>query len=172
MTVVRRLGKDRSSGKKSIRFDLSPAPSDVPTAMRAGLLDRFRIWFQQSPPDRRSLPRHKTHGYQIWLGWWRGDEAFFANPARLVDISRGGALLKVLDPPPEGFAAWVCVGSPDPRDCVESTVLEVRSTRGRECAVRIAFKEPCTHAFFEAAVCSLARAKSRTAARPPSDEQD
>jgi hypothetical protein len=51
--------------------------------------------------DQRSMPRHAAAEFAIWLGWWRGEQEFFALTARLINISRGGALVTTLGPPPE-----------------------------------------------------------------------
>src|SRR5215208_5861226 len=94
-------------GEKAVRFDLPPVPDDKPDPGRKGLLDLFRAWMARSPQDRRVMARHKSLRAQVWLGWKRGDDAFFANPARLVNISRGGALLQVADPPPQRHSVWI-----------------------------------------------------------------
>lgn len=148
-------------GEKSIRFDLPPAPDEPPEVARKGLIDLFRAWVAQRPEDRRAMPRHKTLPSEVWLGWRRGNDTLFANMARMVNISRGGAQLRVADPPPEQTTVWICLGEPDQGDCLEATVLEVRGARRNECTVRIAFREPCPHRFFEAAVCILAPSEPR-----------
>ena len=103
--------------------------------------------------------------FAIWLGWWRGEGDFFAINARLVNISRGGALITAIDPPPQRHKVWICLGSPDPADCIEATVRQVTTVRRRQCAVRLTFARPCPQAFFEAAVCGLVPGPRATA--PP-----
>jgi hypothetical protein len=152
--------KFQSFGEKSVRFDLTPKAAESPELTKGSLLDRFRGWMRQSHQERRRMPRHRAFEYQVWLGWERDKEAFFATSARLVDVSRGGALIIVADPPPEGHTAWMCLGTLEPRDCVRATLLEVRTARRSECFVRLRFGEPCPHAFFDEAVCMLARPKS------------
>ncbi|SIO60830.1 hypothetical protein SAMN05444166_6539 [Singulisphaera sp. GP187] len=149
-------------GEKSIRLDLPP-PDEEPELVQKGLLDLFRAWVAQLPQERRSMPRHKTRPFQVWLGWKKNGDTFVANTARLVDVSRGGAQLLVVDPPRERSRVWVCLGKPTPSDCLEATVLEVRKARQKVCTVRLAFREPCPHAFFEAAVCTLSPSDARRA---------
>ncbi|WP_406695703.1 PilZ domain-containing protein [Singulisphaera sp. Ch08] len=141
-------------GEKSIRFDLPPQ-DDEPERAQKGLLDLFRAWIAQTTQDRRVMPRHKTRPCEVWLGWKQGEDTFFANSARMVDISRGGAQLLVVAPPREASKVWICLGEPDPGECLEATVLEVRRARQNVSTVRLAFSEPCPHHFFEAAVCIL-----------------
>jgi hypothetical protein len=150
-------------GTKAIRFDRPPDAAEAAPAVqeRAGWLELFRAWFAQSAEDRRLMPRHQVARPLVWLGWSRGNEAYFSNPARLANISRGGALVFVADPPPEGVSVWICLGEPEPSLCLEATALEVRTASRKECTVRLRFREPCPHAFFNAAVCLIAPSKSR-----------
>lgn len=153
-------------GEKAIRVDRPPGAKAAAAAAedRAGWLELFRALFARSAEERRVMPRHKATAYQICLGWRRGNEAHFSSPARLVNISRGGALILVADPPPEGHAAWICLGEPEPSACLEAVVLEVRSAK-RTCTVRLEFREPCPHDFFESAVCMIAPTPNRTSRR-------
>lgn len=153
-------------GEKAIRFDRPPDANEAagPESGRAGWLELFRALFAGTTEERRVMPRHKALKYRVWLGWTRGNEAYFTNPARLVNISRGGALVSVSDPPPEGYPVWICIGEPEPSSCLEAVVLEVRSA-GKECSVRLEFREPCPHEFFESAVCMVAPSQPRTGTR-------
>ncbi len=81
-------------GEKSIRLDVPPEEEE-PEAAQRGLLDLFRAWLSQTPQERRVMPRHKTRPFQVWLGWKRNGNTFFADQARLIDISRGGGQLLV-----------------------------------------------------------------------------
>lgn len=146
----------RHLGERAYRIDSPPSGAEERGAEAGGLLDLFRAWIRRTPQDRRTMPRHPVRDLHVWLGWRRGEEAFFATPARMVNISRGGALIAVADPlPAEGESVWLCLGEPDPNDCLQATVLEVAVVRGGESAVRLHFSAPCPHAFFEAAVCML-----------------
>jgi hypothetical protein len=150
-------------GEKSIRLDRPFASEEGADAAGKSLLDRFRAWVAQRPQDRRTMPRHDTPPFEVWLGWRRGDDSFFANLARMVNISRGGAQLRVAGPPPEQSTVWICLGDPESSECLEASVLGVRTYRRDECTVHLAFREPCPHRFFEAAVCLLSATEpSRT----------
>ncbi len=154
-----------SLGDKTVRLDRARATEDDKPTSNGSLLDLFRAWLVRSPQDRRTMPRHPTYELQIWIGWCRDDQNFFASFARLVNVSRGGALVHVPDPPPQGKLAWICLGEPEPKDCIEGKVLEVSSERPGEYAVRLAFTEPCPHEFFEAAVCMLPPKNRKRGAR-------
>jgi hypothetical protein len=149
--------RQRSSGGKTIRHD--PAPSndsfDRARTDRAGLLNHFQRWFSKPPREGRRATRHAARTYVVWLGWWQGEHEFFALTARLSNISRGGALVVVPQSPPENHPVWICLGTPEPDECLAATTLEVRTARHRECSVRIAFCEPCPSRFLEAAVCGV-----------------
>jgi hypothetical protein len=170
MSAAPQQSKFKYVAEKAVRLDLAPAVDEAAAKEPAGLLDLLRCWLRARPEDRRLMPRHEAAGHPVWLGWWRGKEAYFSNPARLLNLSRGGALLLVKDPPPEGQAVWLCVGEPEPTDCVEARVLEVRSARRRECQVRLEFREPCPHAFFESAICMIAPTRPRRGSKAASED--
>jgi len=154
--------RQRSSGKKRIRLDPHPNEGEAPRAPStdAGLLDRFRGWLNAPPRECRSAARHAARTYLVWLGWWHGENEFFALTARLSNISRGGALILVEQPPPENHPVWICLGTPEPDECLAATVLEVRRARRREYAIRLAFRAPCPSRFLEAAVCGRATTRA------------
>jgi hypothetical protein len=122
------------------------------------LLELFRCWFATPPRESRRAARHAARLYVVWLGWWQGEGAdeFFASTARLVNISRGGALIHVEHPPPEKHPVWMCLGTPEPDECLAATSLEVRRGRRGVCGVRLSFHAPCPSRFLEAAVCGRA----------------
>jgi hypothetical protein len=133
-------------------------------AERAGLLNQFRRWFSR-PQEGRRATRHAARTHVVWLGWWQAEQEFFALTARLANISRGGALVVVQQPPPENHPVWICLGTPEPDECLAAISLEVRNARRGECSVRLAFLEPCPSRFLEAAVCG--RTSERAASRRP-----
>jgi hypothetical protein len=145
---------------RKIRIDPNPPPQEAPETAeeRHRFLELFRMLLGVPTRDRRFMPRHNAAEFALWLGWRRGagEGDFFATSARLINISRGGALITAIDPPPQGHTVWICLGSPDPTDCVEATVRQVTTVRRRQCAVRLAFARPCPQDFFEAAVCGIA----------------
>jgi hypothetical protein len=164
-----RPGRKRplSSKEKSFRFD-SPygkEATDRAVEPASGLLDDFRRWFAARPRESRRAARHAARTYVVWLGWWQGEGDFLALKARLANISRGGALVYVRKAPPEAHPVWICLGTPEPDECLAATTLEVRNTRSGECAIRLAFQAPCPSRFLEAVVCG--RASERLETRRP-----
>jgi hypothetical protein len=155
----------RPSGNKMIRCDAPPREEGAQAgrAERTGLLDHFRRWFTPPPPECRSAARYAARTHVVWLGWWQAEQEFFALTARLVNISRGGALVLVQQAPPENHLIWICLGTPEPDECLAAKVLAVRTTRRGECALRLAFRDPCPSHFLEAVVCGRT---SRHATRP------
>jgi hypothetical protein len=152
--------RPQSSGKKTMRFDPQAGDDPPPALPEGGLLDLFRRWIAAEPHEQRRAARHPARTHIVWLGWWKGNEEFFASRARLGNISRGGALVFLPHPPPEAHPVWICLGTPEPDECLAATTLEVRRARRGECTVRICFREPCPSRFLEAAVCG------RTSERP------
>jgi hypothetical protein len=86
--------------------------------------------------------------------------------ALMINISRGGARVFLDTPPPRGRAVWVYLETPSERAVVKARVVEVRPTAQGQCSVRVAFRQPCPLAFFEAAVCGLAPANPRARVAP------
>jgi hypothetical protein len=149
--------RHRSSGTKTIRCDVYPGAGGSPQGdpPQAGLLNQFRRWIAAPPREHRRAARHSARIHVIWLGWWQGEgeNEFFALTARLSNIGRGGALVLVAQPPPENHPLWICLGTPEPDECLAARSLEVRRTRRGECSVRLSFHSPCPSRFLEAAVC-------------------
>jgi hypothetical protein len=147
--------RHRPSGNKRIRCDRFPtrAESEGLRSERAGLLRQFRNWFAAPPKEYRGATRHAARTHVVWLGWWQAEQEFFALMARMCNISRGGALVLAEHSPPENHGVWICLGTPEPDECLAARVLEVRNARRGEWAVRLAFQDPCTSRFLEAAAC-------------------
>jgi hypothetical protein len=161
--------RPRSVDGRKIRIDPNPPEAIEASEERNRFLELFRLLLGVPVRDRRFMPRHEATEFAIWLGWWRGEAKhqgdFFTTNARLINISRGGALITAIDPPPQAHKVWICLGSPEPADCVEATVRQVTTVRRRQCAVRLSFSRSCPQGFFEAAVCGLAPGPHATA--PP-----
>jgi hypothetical protein len=147
--------RPRPSGDKTIRCDPPPFAQAGPgvSEASAGVFDRFRSWLAAPPRESRQAARHAARTSVVWVGWWQGEDEFFALTARLSNVSRGGALVVVRHAPPENHPVWICLGTPEPDECLASIVLEVRRLRRGECTMRLAFREPCPSRFLEAAVC-------------------
>jgi hypothetical protein len=161
--------------RRRFRFDSAPSGK---TAARTGtggsLLGLFRVRGETAAHERRGEPRHEIAECRAWLGWkiWRG---FRAPDALIVNISRGGALVFLDEPPPANRPVWIFLETPQFRTIIKATMLEAQTTNSGQCAVRIAFDTPCPYGVFEAAVCGLSPADPKrrirserpaTAARP------
>ena len=146
--------------RRTIRFD--PAPSGHPSgrARSGSLLGLFRMRGAVAPRERRAETRHEVEECRAWLGWriWRG---FHAPDALIVNISRGGALVFLDEPPPDRKPVWLFLETPELKTIVKATPLEVRTTSSGQCAVRLAFDTPCPYGVFDAAVCGLPPADPR-----------
>ncbi len=150
----------RTIGKRTIRWDPGPVPQGVDvTAERRGILELFRAWIRATPPsERRQTSRHEASGGRLWLGWWDRNQVFTAVSAELINISRGGALLRAIEPPQELREIWICLDASDTGECVPASVLEVEPVRRGAWSVRIEFSEPCPQGFLAE---TLVRAESR-----------
>ena len=62
--------------------------------------------------------------HRAWLGWWTSPGEFGSVAARLEDISLGGAKVVTANPPAPQQLVWLCLGIPDPTECVQAKVLE------------------------------------------------
>ncbi|QDV38943.1 DnaJ domain-containing protein [Tautonia plasticadhaerens] len=57
--------------------------------------------------DRRRWPRFSAADSRVRLGWWKGG-AYQTTTARLVNISRGGAVVEADALPPKEGSVWIC----------------------------------------------------------------
>jgi hypothetical protein len=138
--------------RRTIRFD--PCPSENMTARAGGsLLGLVRKRSESVVQERRTETRHEIAECRAWLGWqiWRG---LSAPDALIVNISRGGALVFLDEPPPRG-SVWIFLETPNVRTTIKAKTLEIQTTSSGQCAVRLAFDTPCPYGVFEAAVCGL-----------------
>jgi hypothetical protein len=143
--------------QRRFRYDTN-APVDRPSAQVGGsLLGLFRLRGETAARERRSEPRHEIAECRAWLGWklWRG---FRAPAALIVNISRGGALVFIDEPPAANRPVWIFLETPQVRTIIKAKALEVRTTNSGQCAVRLAFETPCPYCVFEAAVCGVSPA--------------
>ncbi len=153
----------RRLGRKQIRCDIRALGDDPPPIDRSTgkYLALFRFWLagRRRPDEYRRTARHATRIKNVGLGWRTRDAEFRFAPAFLCNISRGGALLFLLnaDAPPRNQTVWLCLGTHRPDDCVAATTLEVRAVELGQCAVRLAFFVPCPSRFLVDAVCGSTR---------------
>jgi len=101
------------------------------------------------PPERRAHRRLPARVNQTTLEWWDGWSSRNA-PARIVDISLGGALIESEVPPPHGLDVWVRLEEPTSTSWVGGQI--VRTEDGR---AALAFREGCPRDFYEAAVLGI-----------------
>jgi hypothetical protein len=125
------------------------------------------------PNCRRAEARRESAGFVCRLavrGWFSA----WGRDALIVNISRGGALVFLDEPPPARGKLALELETPRRKVSVPATALEVRTTRQGQAAVRIAFSRRWPYDLFEAAVCGLSPAdpRSRRDARPQGPERE
>src|SRR5947209_3716545 len=104
--------------------------------------------------DRRRSPRVPPTEQRLWLGW-RKERDFFVIRADLMNISQGGALLLVEEPPQKGQPVWLRLEGPTPIEDVSAVVIETSRIGRGEHGVRISFREPFPPEFYHAAIEGL-----------------
>jgi hypothetical protein len=110
-------------------------------------------------PERRRWVRVPAVEHRAWLGWWVAPSQFTTEAARLEDISHGGARLLTADPPAPGLIVWLCLGTPEPTECVQAKVVAVSAGPEGQSIVRLAFGTPCPENLYRVAVHGLAALK-------------
>jgi hypothetical protein len=151
-----------------IRFDSPPRPGQSRRAAAGDVLALFRAWdgARRGPDERRQSPRYTPADTCTWIGWWKRGH-FVVTPAVFVNLSLGGALLRLARRPPSSQPVWICLGTPYPVDYVQARVLEVtpptdldqpRTPEDVESDLspsddpsyesRLEFHEPCPTSFF------------------------
>jgi hypothetical protein len=108
--------------------------------------------------ERRRSPRHPPTEHRLWLGW-RTERDFVVVHADLMNISQGGALMLVSEPPPRGSLTWLRLEGPTPIEDVCALVIETVRMGRNEHGVRVAFREPFPPEFYQAAVEGLSLAE-------------
>ena len=156
------------------KFCCAPARIETGLAIEGDwnrLIGLFREHSASRLPNRRTEERHPAAECPAWAGWWVDARDFRITRARLLNISRGGAMVLLGDSPPVRDAMWICLGTPEPVDCAQATVLEVQKNgENQSPSVRLAFRAPCSDTFFRAAVRTLAReARLEALATGPGD---
>lgn len=162
-----RLGR---AGRKQIRLD-RPAgqepESEKPATPENGLL-LSSIWksIRAHSQERRDGPRHPAAEQEIWVGWWNG-EHFGALDGRLLNISRGGALIVLGHRPPRRQSVWIYKEIDSELSCVRADVAGITPAPEASYSVRFRFASPCPTVLCESAVCFRAKAReSKRAGRP------
>ena len=132
------------------RYD-SPPPGAMPWHVESGdVLTLFRSWVKANRADRRENERYTPKETHVYLGWWSGAR-FIVTDAEMINLSRGGALVKVDRRPPTSQPVWVCLGTPTPAHHVQARALDVTPGDDLDRLVRLYFHVPCPEDFFLAA---------------------
>jgi hypothetical protein len=107
--------------------------------------------------EPRSSPRFRALVQRAWLGWWSTPSEFGRVAACLEDISLGGARLVTANPPAVQQLVWLCLGNPDPIDCVQAKILAVTPNPAGGHTVRLAFGIPCPQKLYQTAIYGFER---------------
>lgn len=102
------------------------------------------------PPPRRREQRFEAVEDKIWIQWWQ-DETYLGRSARLINVSRHGAMIVSTFLFRERQSIRIFLEEPAPQIGVGGTVLGVVEGRAGVHQVRLSFDIPCPDAFFEAA---------------------
>jgi hypothetical protein len=137
------------------RFGPSAIIREGPPSEDPHLLTFFVTGAENLVRERRKTTRFAAVEQRTWLGWWRSRLEFTTVAARLQDISQGGARLVMADPPPAQQIVWLCLGIPDPTECVQAKVLAVTGTPEGDFVVRLAFGTPCPQNLYRVAIEGL-----------------
>jgi hypothetical protein len=164
----------RSGPSSPARFGPAAIVREGPPSEEAQLLAWFVKGAAAARVERRLSPRITAVEHRAWLGWWAGSRQFATVAAWLDNISQGGARLLMVTPPPTQQIVWLCLGVPDPTECVQAKVLEVRSTPDADdvSSVRLAFGTPCPENLYRIAIGGLAVRKRSDQDRRDGDESD
>lgn len=150
-------GSGRSK-RKHVRLDKPSGPIPEPPAEpktsveKRSLFDQILRAFKADNSDRRGARRHVAVEPEVWVGWWSGDE-FGTVYGRLLNLSRGGALVIMGEWPPKSQPIWVYKQVGPAIACVRGEVAGATPAPLGAYAVRFRFSAPCPTTFCEAAVC-------------------
>ena len=99
---------------------------------------------------RRREPRFVANENRIWLQWWQNGE-YLGQPARLVNVSRNGAMIVSWNLIPKHQRIRIYLEEPAHEVGVNAIVLDlVEGTKGMH-QLRLRFITPCPDGFIEAA---------------------
>ena len=98
--------------------------------------------------ERRLHPRLPAVDFRIWVGGWAEEGEFVTIAARVVNLSRGGALVLANVPFVEYDDVWLRLGNPAFDGCVRAEVLETSETGDGGHLLRLRFHKDCPDLFF------------------------
>lgn len=99
---------------------------------------------------RRREPRFQPIDDRLWLQWWEGEE-YLGRAARLVNVSRHGAMMVSPFLFREGQSVRIFLEEPAPQIGVDSVVLGVLEGSAGLHQIRLAFRSVCPDDFIAAA---------------------
>ena len=144
--------------RKQVRLDkptgpIPDAPCEPKTSVEnRSLFERILKAFKADNSDRRGARRHLAVEPEVWIGWWTGDE-FGTVYGRLLNLSRGGALIVLSERPPKTQPIWIYKHVGAAIACVRGEVVATTPAPFGSHAIRFRFSAPCPTSFCEAAVC-------------------
>lgn len=106
--------------------------------------------------ERRLHPRLPAVDFRIWVGGWASEREFVTIAARVVNLSRGGALVLTNVPFAEYDDVWLRLGNPAFDGCVRAEVLEASETDDGDYLLRLRFHEGCPDVFHDVVTLGLA----------------
>ena len=132
-------------------FDEPPHLALARTTRKEYLLSLFENNGLPKSQEKRGAPRYSPTEARIWFGWWQGPH-FITNPALLINISAGGALVQLVDAPSVARPLWLCLKAGVLAEFAKAYVLEVSPIGRGDHEVRLKFEGPCPTGFFTAAI--------------------
>jgi hypothetical protein len=141
------------------RFGPAAVIRESPASEDTDLLERFAAATGAGlghVAERRRSVRLRAVEHRAWLGWWASPGQFTTVAARLEDISHGGAKLVMAEPPAPQQLVWLCLGTPEPTECVQAKVVAVTPAPESGSTVRLAFGTPCPENLYRVAIYGLA----------------
>lgn len=157
------------SRRKQVRLDkptgpiLEPPPEPRISIGNRSLFERILKAFKPDDADRRGARRHVAVMPEVWIGWWAGKE-FETFYGRLLNLSRGGALVVLGEWPPKNQSIWVYKHVGQAIACVRGEVVGATPAPFGSYAIRVRFAAPCPTSFCESAVCEGAEKKATAGA--------
>ena len=100
--------------------------------------------------QRRREPRIAPLDDRVWMQWWDGDE-YFGLSARLVNVSRHGAMIVTMARMRIGLSVRIYLEEPSPQVGVDATVLGVVEGVHGVHQIRLGFRGECPIEFLDAA---------------------
>ncbi len=101
--------------------------------------------------DRRCATRYRAVEDRARVGWWEGKH-FRSAPARIEDISTGGASVCLGQEPLNAQGVWVRLAGTGPDQWVQAQLVGVATAEDGSQVVRLAFPQSCPYEMFKAVV--------------------